>query len=132
MRLTHVTLPSRDVPRGVAFYQRLGFTLIVDSAPRYARLELPEDGATLSLEHVEVAPGSPGVVTFLECADLDATVAGLTAAGVTFESGPKDEPWRWREARLRDPDGNALCLFQPGDNRRFPPWRVGGAKPSTP
>lgn len=27
----------------------------------------------------------------------------------------------WREARLRDPAGNALCLFFAGPNRRDPP-----------
>jgi len=45
-------------------------------------------------------------------------------AGVTFESGPCDQPWLWREARLRDPDGNAICLYWAGPNRRFPPWRL--------
>ena len=35
-----------------------------------------------------------------------------------------DQPWLWREARLRDHAGNALCLFRAGRNRREPPWRV--------
>jgi GNAT superfamily N-acetyltransferase len=30
----------------------------------------------------------------------------------------------WREANVRDPDGNTICLFQAGLNRRFPPWRL--------
>jgi hypothetical protein len=25
---------------------------------------------------------------------------------------------------LRDPDGNILCLYHAGDNRRNPPWRL--------
>ena len=25
---------------------------------------------------------------------------------------------------LRDPAGNAICLYHAGENRRFPPWRV--------
>ena len=44
---------------------------------------------------------------------------------VYLESLPTDRPWLWREARLRDPAGNALCLFFAGPNRRDPPWRVG-------
>ena len=41
-----------------------------------------------------------------------------------FDSGPEDQTWLWREAWLRDPDGNRLCLYHAGNNRRFPPWRV--------
>ena len=40
---------------------------------------------------------------------------------------PVDQPWQWREARLRDPDGNRLCLFHAGENRLNPPWRLGNA-----
>ncbi|MDH3811648.1 MAG: VOC family protein, partial [Gammaproteobacteria bacterium] len=30
----------------------------------------------------------------------------------------------WREACLRDPAGNVICIFHGGENRRYPPWRV--------
>ena len=48
----------------------------------------------------------------------------LKEQGVVFDTEPADEPWLWREARLRDPDGNVLCLYRAGVNRRNPPWRV--------
>jgi len=32
-------------------------------------------------------------------------------AGLTFESDPVDQPWLWRQAHLRDPAGNLLCLY---------------------
>jgi hydroxymethylpyrimidine/phosphomethylpyrimidine kinase len=35
------------------------------------------------------------------------------------------QPWLWREARLRDPFGNLICLYKAGEHRRHPPWRVG-------
>lgn len=123
MNLNQVILPSTDVPRAIAFYRTLGFTLIVDSAPRYARFECPEGGATFSLHHVDaVAPSH--VVVYFECEDLDAQCKALAAKGIAFDSPPTDQPWLWREARLRDPDGNELCLFHAGENRRNPPWRV--------
>jgi len=65
-----------------------------------------------------------GVVVYFECDDLDERVLALELAGVSFFYGPRDESWLWREARLRDPDGNAICLFRAGTNRRFPPWRL--------
>lgn len=125
MQLNQVTLPATALARSVAFYQTLGLRLIVDSIPRYARFEMPEGGATLSLHHVDAPPSGPGVVVYFECADLDARVAELTAAGIAFDTPPTDQPWLWREAQLRDPDGNALILFWAGDNRLNPPWRIG-------
>jgi predicted enzyme related to lactoylglutathione lyase len=127
MILNHVTLPSRDVVRGAAFYRMLGFVQIVDALPRYARFEIPDGVATLSLERTENLPSGPRAVIYLECEDVDGTVKVLEDRGVTFDHGPRDEPWLWREARLRDPDGNELRLYHAGENRRFPPWRLSGA-----
>lgn len=124
MRLNQVTLPSTDLPRAAAFYATLGLRLIVDSMPRYARFELPEGGSTLSLHHVDTPPGDPGITVYFECEDLDARVAALIEQGITFDLLPTDQSWLWREAHLRDPDGNALILFWAGDNRLNPPWRI--------
>ena len=124
MNLNQVTVPAVDVKESVAFYAKLGLRLIVDSVPRYARFECPDGDATFSVEHVSEAPAGNGVVVFFECADLDETVAALKETGVAIDSGPTDQTWLWREARLRDPSGNTICLFYAGDNRRNPPWRV--------
>lgn len=126
MNLNQVTVPSLDVERSATFYTLLGLRLIVDSRPHYVRFVLPDGEATLSLERVERAPSDPGVHLYLECDDLDERVAELERAGVVFEGPPADQPWLWREAWLRDPDGNRLCLFRAGVNRKNPPWRVGG------
>ena len=125
LRLNHVTMHARDVPAATGFYLQLGFRLIVDSSPRYVRFEAPDGDGTLSVEQTWMPQVGPGPLVFLECDTLDATVERLEAAGVVFDSRPTDEPWLWREARLRDPAGNALCLYSAGTNRRYPPWRVG-------
>lgn len=124
MNLNQVTLPVVDFDRSVAFYRDLGFALIVHSPPRYARFECPEGDATFSLHAVATPVGDTGVVVYFECADLDERVGRLLAAGFEFSRLPTDEPWLWREARLRDPSGNVICLYRAGDNRRNPPWRV--------
>ena len=125
MDLNQVTLPAVDVGTAAAFYQRLGFRLIVDALPRYARLECPEGESTFSLEHAPERSAGSCPTVYFECQHLDETVGRLMAAGVQFDSGPTDQPWLWREARLRDPAGNSLCLYWAGRNRRYPPWRVG-------
>lgn len=122
MDLNQVTVPCDDLGSSIAFYRRLGLRLIVDNPPDYARFECPVGGATFSVHRVPHTPG--GVVVYFEVEDLDAKVQELTKAGVRFESDPRDEAWLWREARVRDPAGNQICLFHAGENRRNPPWRV--------
>ena len=124
MNLNQLTLPVSDFERSVAFYRDMGFTLIVHSPPRYARFECPEGDSTFSLHSVVDPATSTGVVVYFECSDLDARVRHLVGAGFEFTQLPPDERWLWREARLVDPSGNAICLFWAGDNRRNPPWRV--------
>ena len=126
MNLNQVTLPSMNVARGVAFYKSLGFTQIVQALPKYARFECHDGGATFSLHVVEHLTPSDAVIYF-ECADLDATCAKLRQQGIKFDQDPKDQEWLWREAILRDPDGNRICLYHAGEARRFPPWRLPGA-----
>ncbi|WP_315763087.1 bifunctional hydroxymethylpyrimidine kinase/phosphomethylpyrimidine kinase [Sphingomonas sp. Y38-1Y] len=121
--LNHVTLPTRDLSASEHFWRLLGLRQIVRADERYARFET-EGGATLSLEAEEELPAP---VVFLECGDLDLTAAYLKAQGLTFTQEPRDEQWGWREARLADPSGNIVCLYQAGEMRRFPPWRLADA-----
>jgi catechol 2,3-dioxygenase-like lactoylglutathione lyase family enzyme len=123
MNLNQVTLPAVDLAASVAFYRTLGFRLIVDT-PHYARFECPDGGATFSLHVVDAMPADSGVLVYFEHEALDDLVADLEARGVVFTQKPADQRWLWREARLRDPAGNALCLYRAGENRRNPPWRV--------
>ena len=122
MNLNQVTLPAQDYDASVDFYRRLGLRQIVDSPGRYARFECP-GGATLSI-HVEEGRQAGDAVICLESGELDAWVARLQAEGIHFETGPEDQRWGWREAHLRDPAGNRLCLYHAGEYRRFPPWRI--------
>jgi catechol 2,3-dioxygenase-like lactoylglutathione lyase family enzyme len=125
MRLNQVTVPSIDVARSVEFYKRLGLIQIVDSAPRYARFVCSDGDSTFSIHQVDRATGGgPSVVVYFECDDLDEQIARLKEAGIEVESGPVDQPWMWREAYLRDPDGNLICLYYAGENRLNPPWRL--------
>jgi hydroxymethylpyrimidine/phosphomethylpyrimidine kinase len=116
-----VTVGVSDYPTSVAFYKILGLRQIVDSPDNgYARFEA-DNGATFSI-HASHAPPA-GTVVYFESPRLDAWVAELAAQGLDFDQMPKDESWLWREARLRDPHGNIICLYHAGESRRYPPWR---------
>lgn len=124
MRLNQVTAPTQDLAASIAFYETLGLELIVKSE-HYARFELPKGEATFSLHVVEgdIARANAPQLYF-EAHDVDFEVARLKAAGVVFETEPTSQTWLWREAWLRDPAGNSLCIYHAGENRRFPPWRI--------
>ncbi len=124
MNLNQVTVYTTDVLRAAEFYTLLGLVPIVDSSPRYMRFECPDGDSTFSLHHSDLPVGGSGIVVYFECDDLDAKAAELAELGIKFESGPEDKQWLWREAHLRDPDGNKVILFSAGENRKYPPWRI--------
>ena len=124
MHLNQITFPVLDVKRSIAFYQTLGFKLIVESLPEYARFLCEEGGSTFSLHRVDRLPVDEGVWVYFELDDIDSRVAELQSIGIAFEELPTDKSWLWREARLKDPDGNQLILYKAGENRISPPWRI--------
>lgn len=124
MNLNQVTVPSADVPRAIRFYQALGLQLIVHTHDNYARFLCPDGEATFSIHRQDTLPGGQGVIVYFELEQLDDTVEQLRQNGITFDLLPTDQSWLWREARLRDPDGNQLILYHAGKNRKDPPWRL--------
>jgi len=124
MNLNQVTILSERTVETVEFFEKLGLTRIVDSLPRYARLECPDGESTLSVNIAENIVANQNITLYFECTDLDGEVERLKSLGLKFDQDPTDEPWLWRQAYLRDPNGNKICLFHAGENRKNPPWRV--------
>ncbi len=124
MKLNQVTVPTLDLKRSINFYEKLGLKLIVKSEPRYARFVCPDGNSTFSLHLVEHLPKGEGIVVYFECEDLELKIKSLKNKGIVIETDIMDQPWLWREARLKDPDNNQLILFYGGENRLNPPWRI--------
>ena len=123
-RLNQVTVTGNNYRRSVEFYRTLGLRQIVDSPENgYARFETA-GGATLSVQIDPDETVSATTAVYLECDDLDERTEQLARNGIVFEHGPRNQPWMWREARLRDPSGNIIFLYKAGEARRFPPWRI--------
>ena len=123
MNLNQVTIPSVDIRRSQAFYQKLGLYLIVDT-DHYLRFECPEGDSTFSVHLVKELSKENGTSVYFECSDLDQRYLEIKENGISFDHAPKDQSWLWREARLKDPDGNQIILYYAGDNRKNPPWRI--------
>lgn len=124
MDLNQITVPSLDVEKAVGFYKTLGLKLIVEALPNYARFECSDGNSTFSVHQVEELTRGQGITIYFEDNNLDDLVAQFQAKGVSFESLPEDKPWLWREAHLRDLDGNHIILYRAGENRKNPPWRI--------
>jgi len=129
MDLNQVTIPSLDVTRSIAFYKKLGLHLIVHTHEAYARFECPDGGSTFSIHQVKEVPSGSNVIVYFEVENVDKKVKELQDIHLhgdttTFDLLPTDQSWLWREARLKDPDGNQLIIYHAGDNRKNPPWRI--------
>jgi len=128
MRFNHVSLSVSDVARAQAFYESLGLVAIVidrepDGTARYARLVFPQGDTTLSLERG--SPAESAATLYFECDDIESRVRALNENGQTLKV--ETQPWLWREAHFRDPEGHRLCLYQAGSYRLDPPWRIPGS-----
>lgn len=124
MNLNQITVPSLDLSTSIPFYEQLGLQLIVKAMPHYARFVCPDGESTFSIHLTSALPHGDGIYVYFECEDLDTHVKQLADQGIVFEEMPNDKSWLWREARLKDPDGNQLILYYAGKNRLYPPWRI--------
>ena len=124
MNLNQITIPSLNLEKSIPFYQTLGLKLIVKALPHYARFECPDGNSTFSIQQVEQLPTRNGVHIYFECDNLDRYVNELIIKGIEFDELPNDKRWLWREAHLKDIDGNQLNLYFAGENRLNPPWRL--------
>jgi predicted enzyme related to lactoylglutathione lyase len=124
MNLNQVTVYTHKFSESLEFYKNLGLKIIVDSAPRYVRFECLGGDSTFSLHETKNNSECSNIVLYFECENLDEEVERLKNLGLKFEQEPKDQDWLWREAYLKDPTGNKICIFYAGENRQNPPWRV--------
>ena len=124
MDLNQITIPSLDVAKAAEFYKTLGLRLIVDAIPGYVRFECPNGSSTFSIHKVDNIPKNSGISIYFENENLDALVEALQQKGVAFTELPEDRSWLWREARLKDLDGNVIIIYYAGKNRKNPPWRI--------
>ena len=80
-----------------------------------ATLELFDEGYAGYIDQLEVGARVSGPVRFaLQVPDLHAAIERLLANGATLVHPPAMTPWGDYNARLRDPDGLQVTLFQAG------------------
>ncbi len=122
VEFNHAMIYTSMLERALPFYRdMLGFT-VVDSYPgAYARLKSPGGNTTIALHILEegqvMNPRQEGLRLYFEVKGLDPLCKELEGKGVVFDHMPKDMPWGWRHAYLRDPDGHEISLYWAGQAR---------------
>ncbi|MCV7068713.1 VOC family protein [Mycolicibacterium farcinogenes] len=110
-----------DVERAVAFYtQHLGFDVALRGGPAFASVVngnltvfLSGPGSSGARQLPDGSPQTPGGFNriVLEVDDLDAAIAELRGAEVTFRNTVETGPGG-RQIQVDDPDGNPIELFE--------------------
>ena len=123
-RLNQVTVTGTNYERSVEFYRRLGLKQIVDNPTPIMRGSKPPAARPSRSRSTPKRRSSRRPRSISNATTSTSGSSSWRAAGSPFEHGPRNQPWMWREARLRDPDGNIIFLYKAGEARRFPPWRM--------
>ena len=119
-----VALTTADYERSIKFYcdglgidpsalwnNNGGRALILDMGK--ATLELFDERQAEVIDQLEVGQRVSGQIRFaLQVPDLNAAVERLLAHGATLVHEPVMTPWGDYNARLQDPDGMQVTLFQ--------------------
>lgn len=78
-----------------------------------ATLELFDEAHAAAVDQIEVGRRVSGAIRFaLRVPDLHAALARLTAHGATVVHEPITTPWGHLNARVQDPDGFQITLFE--------------------
>jgi catechol 2,3-dioxygenase-like lactoylglutathione lyase family enzyme len=117
VQVESVSVPVSDQDQAKEFYVRtLGFELLVDNTWREGMSwsEVAPVNSVTSLMLVTwsafMLPGRYRVIV-MATDDMQATHEELAARGIVFELPPTETP-RGTQAMFRDPDGNALFLWE--------------------
>ena len=103
----HIIVYSTAAEADRAFLLELLGTRHVDAGGGWLIVALPP--AEIAVHPTD---GAPKQELHLMCDDIDKTVADLTARGVTFDGGVRDQAWGlWTSIQL--PSGGTLGLYQP-------------------
>ncbi len=119
-----VAFTAQDYERSVKFYcDGLGLepsaiwnngggkALILDMG--HATLEIFDEAQAETIDQIEAGKRISGQIRFaLQVPDLQAAIERLLAHGATLVHPPVTTPWGDYNARLQDPDGMQITLFQ--------------------
>lgn len=108
-----ITLVTRDMARGVAFYDAIGFEVTFGGATSgFTTLKSGACFVNLTTDHAPPTLPFWGRVIF-HVSNVDDVHARALAAGYRSDTEPRDATWGERYFHIRDPDGHELSFAKP-------------------
>ncbi|SDD58001.1 VOC family protein [Auraticoccus monumenti] len=108
--IDYVELGVTDLPAARSFYEQAFGWAFTDYGPGYAGIQGPGGEGEVGGITTTRRPGGEGPLVLLYSDDLDATLAGVTAAGGTVVTEPEVFPGG-RRFTFADPSGNVLGVW---------------------
>ena len=112
--LDYVEFTVSDVARAEAFLGAAFGWEFTAYGPDYAGLRHPDGGDEFGGLVAGTPDPSGALLPLVRSADLDASLAAVTAAGGTVVDPPYDDPGG-RRFVAADPDGNRIGVYQPAE-----------------
>lgn len=109
---------TKEMDSTVSFYRDvLGLNLEIRHGEDWAEFTIGDTTLALHGTRGAAAPSQGATVVF-EVDDLDVTMRALSGRGVSFEGEVTEIPGgSGRFASFRDPGGNLVQIYQPGEHR---------------
>lgn len=112
------TLPARNLPEILAFYQQLGFQNYTNPAHQDIYLILRRHGLEIHFfDFAELDPATSYAGCYLRVSNVAAlfeefSQQSLPSTGIPRLGALEDKPWGMREFYLVDPSGNLIRIGQ--------------------
>ncbi|MBS2937830.1 VOC family protein [Nocardioides sp. J2M5] len=108
--IDYVEINVSDLAASRAFYEQAFGWLFNDYGPTYAGIRAASGDGEVGGLNAAGTPGPGGPLVMLFSDDLDATRAGIEAAGGTITTPPHEFPGG-RRLEFADPSGNVLGVW---------------------
>ena len=108
--IDYIELNVTDLPASKAFYEQAFGWQFTDYGPEYAGIRAPSGEGEVGGLGVGRPPGPGGSLVVLWSDDLEATQAGVEAAGGSVTEGPYEFPGG-RRFLFTDNSGNLLAVW---------------------
>jgi uncharacterized protein len=114
--ITHIEIPAPDLDQACGFYEAVfGWTIVRDdSFPDYPMFQDGSGQAGGGFVKDARPSTTPGIVPYINVADIEATLATVEAHGGRTVMGKTEiAPGMGSSALFADPVGNQLGLYEP-------------------
>ncbi len=125
----HITAPSKNLEASIAFYKKIGMTLIEIEPKHHAHFENKEHHTIFTVYYNTKRP-EDDVIIYFEVTHIELLevrfreLASPAGRSEYFIKTNYATSWGGHELHLKDPDGNCVILYQKNQTGNTPPWQT--------